>query len=457
MADGAQDPLSRLRDAADAACTYLTPLLAMETLRRRRMAAAAAQGAAAQGAAEGGMNRLLHARKLLNHRSRQITTPNADTLYTDAWIDLRQGPARIALPRHGDRYVSLALMDMWTNNFAVLGSRATGTEGGRFTLVGPDASAEGLEGPVIRAPTPIVWALARILAAGPEDMDAARAVQDGMALETAPSPENAAPDAGEGTRLSDWPEFLAQGARLLALHRPPAMDLGVLRRIAVLGLGPEAAADGPDAPFDPARFSSAEAAAIADGFARARARLMRAQGPRAWDGSEAQGAWQGPPAKLGDYGQDFFIRASVAVGGLGALPLEEATYFRATSVGGERLDGRRPMRWRIPGDRPLPVDGFWSLSLYAPTPEGEFFFVENPIGRHAIGDRTPGLVRDPDGGVTLHLAHDDPGDARRANWLPAPAGPYDLILRCYLPAKELLDGRRRPPEPEPIPTEETPK
>ena len=115
------------------------------------------------------------------------------------------------------------------------------------------------------------------------------------------------------------------------------------------------------------------------------------------------------------------------------------------------------MRWRIPGDRPLPVDGFWSLSLYAPTPEGEFFFVENPIGRHAIGDRTPGLVRDPDGGVTLHLAHDDPGDARRANWLPAPAGPYDLILRCYLPAKELLDGRRRPPEPEPIPTEETPK
>merc|ERR1711965_1028253 len=107
----------------------------METLRRRRMAGAQAQGA------ETGMNRLLHARKLLNHRSRQITTPNADTLYTDAWIDLRQGPARIALPRHGDRYVSLALMDMWTNNFAVLGSRATGTDGGRFTLVGPDASA----------------------------------------------------------------------------------------------------------------------------------------------------------------------------------------------------------------------------------------------------------------------------------------------------------------------------
>ncbi len=112
-------------------------------------------------------------------------------------------------------------------------------------------------------------------------------------------------------------------------------------------------------------------------------------------------------------------------------------------------------RLRIPGDRPIPVRAFWSLSLYEPTGDGELYFIENPIARYAIGDRTPGLKRSADGSLDIWIGHDSPGPGRESNWLPAPAGPYVLILRAYHPEPELLDGRHPLPEPEPIELEET--
>lgn len=430
MQDQAPARLSSLADAAAEAYVFAVPLVVMESFRRRRMAL-------------GPMNHMLHARKLLHHRSRAITAPNNDTLYSNAWIDLREGPARIELPRAGARYLSFALMDMWTDNFAVLGGRTTGPDGGVFTIIGPDDSAAGREGEVIRASTPIVWVLARILVDGPADLDAARAVQDGVTLQAAP-PRNAPhEDPAEATRGAPWDVYFAQAARLMAVHRPRATDLGVLRRIAPLGL--EAGED-----WSPARFSADEAEQIAAGVASAKARLRTGL---AGLGKRNDG-WIAPPRSLGDFGQDYRSRARVAVAGLGALPLEEATYFTAAAFGGVQLDGRRPMRWRIAPDA-IPVNAFWSLSLYEPTEDGELYFIENPLARYAIGDRTEGLARAEDGTFDIWIGHADPGEARRANWLPAPAGPYVLILRAYHPEPELLDGRMSPPEPAPVDMEET--
>lgn len=106
------------------------------------------------------------------------------------------------------------------------------------------------------------------------------------------------------------------------------------------------------------------------------------------------------------------------------------------------FDGRR--EWRLDLPR-LPLDGFWSLSLYAQAPEGGLFFVENPLRRYAVGDRTPGLAKGADGGVSLRIGSRDPGGALRANWLPAPAGPFTLVMRAYLPRPDLLEGRFRLP------------
>ncbi len=408
---------------AQEAYMYALPLVVLETFRRRRMAS-------------GGMHRLHHARRLLHYRDRQITTPNNDTLYTDFWLDLRKGPARLRIPGTGERYFSLMLMDYYTNNFAVPGTRTTGPDPVEVTLIGPDDSTEGLAGTVIRSPTPMVFALARILVDGPEDLPGAHAVQDAIGLEAPPHDD---PEGPLVMRDAPWRDFLAEANRLIRINPPPATDLALLRRIAPLGIGP-------DQLFDADGFTPDEVEAIEAGMQAMAQRLARIQTSMAKGGA----GWVWPRHNLGIYGQDYFLRAVVAVGGLGALPLEEATYLRSGGVRGELFDGRRLWRLHFPAGGDLPVNGFWSLSMYEPTPGGEFFFVRNEIDRYAIGDRTPGLRHNPDGSLDIWMSAENPGRERESNWLPAPPGPFHLFLRGYLPRQELISGRAAVPEPEPV-------
>jgi hypothetical protein len=146
---------------------------------------------------------------------------------------------------------------------------------------------------------------------------------------------------------------------------------------------------------------------------------------------------------VGNFGTDYELRAQVAVGGLAALPPEEAMYLPIRPPAG--VDGSRLVRLHFAADALPPVDAFWSLTLYQPTADGQLFFIENPIGRYAIGDRTKGLVKNFDGSLDIWIGADDPGPERRPNWLPAPKGPYSLNLRGYLPKKTMIDGRWKPP------------
>jgi hypothetical protein len=320
-------------------------------------------------------------------------------------------------------------MDAYTNNFAILGTRTTGPDGGTFRLIGPGEAAGG-GGNVVRAPTDHVWALARILVDGPHDLEAARAVQAGLSMQgpasTAPGPFAA--------RSAPWADYFAGAAALMAANPPPAMDLALLRRIAPLGLG-----EG----FDPARFSAAQVAEIEAGIEQAR-RDARKGG---LGGSSFIQGWSYPSARLGDFDQDYGYRAAVALSGLAALPPAEAMYMRAEGdLPGNLFDGGKTWRLQFPADGHLPVNSFWSLSLYEATSDGQFFFTDNPLDRYAIGDRTPGLTHNADGSLDIWMGHADPGPERRANWLPAPAGPFALFMRAYLPKPELLDGEFRLPE-----------
>ena len=120
--------------------------------------------------------------------------------------------------------------------------------------------------------------------------------------------------------------------------------------------------------------------------------------------------------------------------------------MRAEGEGPDHLyDGTKAWRLHFPAGQPIPVDSFWSLSLYEATPEGQFFFADNPLNRYAIGDRTPGLVANDDGSLDIWIGHENPGPEQAPNWLPAPAGPFALFMRCYLPKPELLEGSYRLP------------
>jgi hypothetical protein len=416
-ADGAD-----LRAVAREAYLYTLPLIEMEATRVQFLA---------RGPSE---NAIYGQRRLSDHTSRSVTSPNNDTLYAAAWLDLAQGPVTLTLPELGKRYFSLQLMDFYSNSFAVLGTRTTGSAPVTFNLIAPtDVHTPSLPN-VVRAPTAKVWALARTLVDGPDDLAATLAVQSGVTIagpKTDPGKLDTAA-AKEWPMVSPWRVYFTEASRLLVAHRPPATDLAMLRRIAPLGLG---------ASFTPDRFGAAEQAAIEAGLAEARAIVVNPT----LRGLAADG-WYYPGASLGNFGQDYIARAIVARTGLAALPREEAMYMRPTGDNGNALyDGNKAWRIHFDADRLPPVGAFWSLTMYERGADGQSFFTQNPLNRYAIGDRTAGLKPNPDGSLDIFIGHADPGGARSANWLPAPAGPFTMTLRAYLPKPALLNGDYRLP------------
>nr|WP_295111141.1 DUF1254 domain-containing protein [uncultured Caulobacter sp.] len=392
--------------AARDAFLYALPLIEMATTRARLLKA---PGAA--------INKISHTRTLSDHNARWVTTPNNDTLYSSAFLDLTKGPVTLTIPALGERYYSAAVMDMFTNNNVVLGARTIGGKGGTFTLVGPGQASSGPN--PTRIATPHAWLLVRTLVNGETDLDAAHKAQDGFVVK-APA---GGPVAAYANRDAKPADYFATARSLLAIDPPPPTDLKILARTAAfLGAG---------------LYDEAAAAA---GVEQARMITIFAKGRQTF-----VGGWSYPRPNLGDYGQDYLYRGIVALQGLGALPVAEAMYMKAAGDDGAgNFTGDGLYRLSMPAQ--IPLDGFWSLSMYEAMPDGQFFFTDNPIKRYTIGDRTPGLKRNADGSLDIWIGRTDPGGDRSANWLPAPkSGPFALYLRAYLPRAELLGGAFRFP------------
>ena len=303
--------------------------------------------------ARGAPNTVVHERDLIDASWRRVTTPNNDTLYSRSWLDLTKGPVRITIPASGDRYLSLAFMDMYMNNFQIIGTRTTGNDGGSFTVLGPmDESDDPL---AIRSPTPWVWTTLRVLVTGPDDVDEGRRLQDGFKVE---GPQSS-PRPAFATRAAPWNDYFDSVQALVEENPPPPSDGAVFRTFEPLGLGIRGG-------FDAARFNASQAREIETGIAAARTMLRSAgrQGP-------IVNGWIYPKTTLGDFGQDYFYRAQVALGGLGALPIVEAVYLRPLNETGKAsFDSSKTWRLQLPGDDLPAVDGFWSISMYEETPEG---------------------------------------------------------------------------------------
>jgi len=382
-------------------------------------------------------NMFAHRRHLTDDRARDVTTPNNDTLYSSAWLDLRGTALLLSLPDTGDRYYSAALMDMYTNNFACLGRRTTGTAALQVVIAGPGWQGDAPAGlHVVRSPTPWAWLLCRFLVDGPADLPAVHALQDrcmltpvargGMAFAVPDDPPP--PD-----RPANPAAYVPLVNRLLAENPPPARDHSVLAAFAEVGMRPDTSGAG---------LSLIDRGIWYAGLLSARSAMQDAG---AVAGRPVDG-WSRPPPDIGNFGQDYMLRAIIALIGLGALEQAEAVYMSANvDAAGAALDGANRYRLRFGPDGLPPVDAFWSLSMYELTPEGRAFFTPNPIGRYAIGDRTAGLARGADGSLEIAIQRDAPEGALRANWLPTPPGPFRLTLRAYQPGKALIDGTYRPP------------
>lgn len=384
-------------------------------------------------------NVLVHGRELLAPGTSRVVTPNVDTLYSNAWLDLREGPLVIDVPDTAGRYYVLGLLDFYTNPFAGIGQRTTGTAAGSFLIAPPAWQGRVPHGMVrIDAPTPWIWMIGRLLVEGRDDLPAVHALQDAMRLRRlrAHDPSEAQArrrfDAGfAGETLRDAAPRGARFAQVvnaaLAENPPPAREHERVAAFGACGIG---AGLVPGA----AQSEMLDAALAAE--------LLTWH--HAESGALGPTGWQTLPLPSESFGDDYALRAQVALKYIGALDSREALYLMLNAdCDGGPLVGEHSYALRFPPGALPPVNAFWSLTMYD---ANTCMLVDNRIGRFAIGDRTPGLRPDADGGLTIHIGHAAPADpAAATNWLPAPAGRYYLCLRAYMPRQEMLSGRYRPP------------
>jgi len=376
------------------------------------------------------VNSFAHKRKLADAGDRLVTMPNNDTLYSLAVLDLSSGPVRFEVPDTAGRYYSAALMDAYTNNFSIIGRRTTGTQAASFLIAGPGWHGDTPDGgpQLIHAPTNTVLLLVRIVVDGPDDVAAVAALQDGFKL-IPPHTDHADVPTPLAPLPNNGGNFVEIADRALAENAPPGADGPILARIAKIGIAAGAQPDRSTMSAWNRDFPLAQKL-LAGAVARPRHLI---------------GGWSYLPADIGNFGTDYDVRAAVALVGLMALPQEEAFYTNGfKDARGKAFDGAHSYRLHLPPGG-VPVDAFWSLSLYSAEADGRAYFVDNPIHRYAIGDRTPGLKKNADGSLDLLIQRDPPAEADQANWLPAPAGPFRLTMRAYQPRRELLEGRFRYP------------
>jgi len=380
-----------------------------------------------------GVNRPFTQQALSNASTRVVVAPNTDTLYAIAVLDLRAGPLLLTLPDIPDRYHTFQFMDAFTNSFFYLGTRSTGGAGGTWLLRPSDWQGEAPAGvEIIDVPTAQAFLLGRVLVDGPEDVAAVTALTSAVRIEALDpeavlpplAPAAGMPAATGSNGIAFWDEL----GDALAINTPISdAQRRLVAQLADLGVGP-------------GRHPSTEIvdpetrAVLEAGVARGNQRLAAAAA-----NTNGDGAWR-YRTDIGTYGDDLFLRALVARVGWGANVTEEAVYMTASTTGdGEELRGATGYRIRFePGQEP-PVDAFWSLTLYGP----DRFFVDNDLQRFALSDRSPGLDTE-DGAVEIVVAADAPA-GEEDRWLPAPPGPFNLMLRLYLPRPAVIDGTWRPP------------
>jgi hypothetical protein len=418
---------------------YGYPLVTMEMTRRVMTNVEKPEGTRAP------MGQLIRLRTYPDASFRDVTAPNADTLYTTAWFDVSKEPWVLSVPAMGDRYFLLPMLDGWTEVFQVPGTRTTGDKAKTWAITGPNWKGKLPQGVrEYKSPTAIVWLLGRIYCSGtPADYKAVHALQDQVKLvplssygkKYTPPPAKVDPAIDMKTAVReqvnrmDAEAYFKLFAQLLKDNPPAQADAQILARIAKIGIVP-------GQEFEIAKLDPAVAQGLNDvpklGVEKIMAHFKNA--------GKMENGWVFS-TKTGIYGTDYLQRAFIAAIGLGANRPEDAIYPTSeTAVNGKPYEGANRYVIRFAKGQMPPVNGFWSLTMY----DSEYFFVANPLNRYTLSSRNK-FQTNKDGSVDLFIQNASPGKGKEANWLPAPAGPFKLMFRFYWPKEAIINGTWKPP------------
>lgn len=385
----------------------------------------------------GGFNVFRHYSQAFTPANKDIVTPNNDTPYSWAWLDLRAEPMVLSVPAvPQDRYYVMQLIDLFTYNFGYVGVRSTGFEAGDYLIAGPGWKGDKPEGieKIIQAETEIVGILGRTSLNGPEDVKNVAAIQAQYKLEplsaflktSTPQPASTIAFPPYDPEKAASHDFIGYLNFLLQFAQPTVPEeTEIMTRFAKIGIAPQKE-------WDAGKTDPALLAAIDQGVEDAKVAMA--------DVAKKTLSSNGLFGSRDFLKNDYMTRAMGAEKGLFGNSIEEAWY------GGFVGDGSKPTMLHFPAGQLPPAKFFWSLTLYT-LPDRLLY--ANPLDRYSIGDRTKGLVYGEDKSLTIYLGHTSPGEGKESNWLPTPEGKYSLVARVYGPEKAAIDGTWKLPTPEP--------
>ena len=429
---------ARARATAVDAYIYGYPLVTMEMTRR------VVTNVVAPDETHAPMGQLARLKTFPTPQFNEVTAPNADTLYTTGFFDVSKEPWILSVPDSHGRYYLMPMLDGWTTVFQDPGTRTTGNGPQTYAITGPGWSGTLPKGVTeYKSPTGMVWLLGRIYSTGtPEDYAAVHAMQDQVKLYPlsawgktyTPPAGKVDPSIDMKTSVRDQVNRMDAVAyfnllsKLMVDNPPAAADAPIVAKMAEIGVVP-------GHPFDGSKLGTDKAAVLHGITKEAGGKIMMAFKT---ESATRYNGWTFS-TKMGLYGTNYLNRAIVTAIGLGANLPEDAVYPTSESdAAGNSYDGRSKYVMHFDKGQMPPAKAFWSLTMY----NGQFFFVENPLNRYKLGSANK-FVTNADGSVDLYLQHENPGAAKEANWLPAPADRFILMLRLYWPDTKppsILDG-----------------
>lgn len=395
---------------------------------------------------KGPFNTIVNTARVYTSDDHAVQTPNSDTPYSWLGMDLRAEPLVLTVPAiEPARYFSIQLIDLYTHNFDYIGTRTTGNGAGSYLIAGPHWKGELPAGvtKVIRSETELGLALYRTQLFNPGDLENVKRIQAGFKVQPLsaflgqPAPKAPSPIAFVApltvAEQRSSPRVFEILNFLLAFCPTHPSEEALMQRFALIGVGAGRR-------LDVARLAPEQRQALEGGIADAWAAFDTLV-KRANAGELTSAEVFGTRDHLAN---NYGYRMLGAVLGIYGNSAEEALYpVYRIDADGAPLDGSKRYTLRFaPGQEP-PVHAFWSLTMYQ-LPSS--LLVPNPLNRYLLNSSMAGQFRrDADGGVTLRIQHESPGKGWEANWLPAPRGPFTLILRLYLPKPAALEGTWQAP------------
>jgi hypothetical protein len=392
----------------------------------------------------GGFNKFKHYDKIFTPSDTAVITPNNDTPYSWAILNLADEPVVLEVPEVKDRYYSFQFIDLYTFNFAYVGSRATGDKAGKYLIAGPDWKGDKPAGidKIIQSETNLVTLLGRTelkMAVG--DIENVKKLQSQYKLSLLHEfTKEAAPSHKEFTL--PYPEFKQADLGLAAFIgltnnllqytsvNPSEVDLRA--KFAKIGIVP-------GKKFDPKNYTPEVLKAITEGAQEAGKELKEGT-DKLTNATDLFGTRE---MINGDYNK----RALGAAAGLFGNTKQEAVYIGTRSDKANNfLSGKSKYVIRFPKGQTPPDQYFWSITLYELPSR---YLVNNSINRYSIGDRTTGLKYETNGDLIIYIQHEAP-KGKESNWLPAPKDAFYYLIRIYGPKESILNGTWKAPQPEQV-------